>query len=237
MKNIIIRSLKALPIGDMLLKSIKIKRRRLFAFANGIQYPKFAQIRNDTSEDRYPAIFQHLMKEASINERSELKILSFGCSTGEECSSLRKYFPSALIVGLDINTKNIEIARKKNLDDKIVFFSDLEDIKQYGEFGIVIAMSVLCRWPDSSGINNISGIFSYKTFNKMLEMINEFVAKSGYLIIYNANFRFTDTQISNHYSKISIPNYSDSGFVTKFSASNKILSEQFYPYSMFIKRQ
>src|SRR5277367_5474893 len=58
-----------------------------------------------TLPDRYPWLFG--FAATRIGSRPDLRILSFGCSRGEEVFSLRKYFPSAAVKGIDINPRNI----------------------------------------------------------------------------------------------------------------------------------
>src|SRR5581483_6848361 len=60
---------------------------------------------NDTQPDRYPAIFRFV--QARLGAETPAAILSFGCATGEEVFSLRRYFPRATIKGVDINPGNI----------------------------------------------------------------------------------------------------------------------------------
>jgi chemotaxis methyl-accepting protein methylase len=48
-----------------------------------------------TAPNRYPEIFAAAVAAAAAARR----ILSFGCSTGEECVSLAEYFPKAEIIG------------------------------------------------------------------------------------------------------------------------------------------
>src|SRR5579872_1723282 len=47
------------------------------------------QISGDTTEDRYPQIFRFVRGE--LAGRRDLRLLSFGCSTGEEVFTLRQY--------------------------------------------------------------------------------------------------------------------------------------------------
>src|SRR5262245_47416128 len=49
----------------------------------------------DTWMDRYPAVFSACRNYFA--DRSNLKILSYECSTGEEVLTLRNYFPTAFI--------------------------------------------------------------------------------------------------------------------------------------------
>ena len=44
------------------------------------------------------------MAKQEFNSIEHPKILSFGCSTGEEVATLSKYIPHGSIVGVDINT-------------------------------------------------------------------------------------------------------------------------------------
>ena len=62
-----------------------------------------------TSQDRYPGIFQQVLER--VGDGADLRILSFGCATGEEVFSLRHYFQKATLVGLDINPLNIAVCR------------------------------------------------------------------------------------------------------------------------------
>jgi hypothetical protein len=54
-------------------------------------------------------------------------------------------------------------------------------------------------------------------------------------VIYNANFRFTDTDVARNYIPLLVPGLSDSGFVRLFSNDNRRLEEQTYPYCVFKK--
>ncbi len=66
---------------------------------------------NDTAEDRYPRIFAFV--QAQLGGETAVHILSFGCSTGEEVFTLRRYFPRAIIKGIDINAANVAAARRR----------------------------------------------------------------------------------------------------------------------------
>jgi hypothetical protein len=55
------------------------------------------------------------------------------------------------------------------------------------------------------------------------------------LVIYNANFRFTDTSAARRYESLPVPGLDDSGFVDLFSSSNQRLEDQVYPHAVFRK--
>lgn len=66
---------------------------------------------NDNEPNRYPGIFSFV--QSTLGAASDIRVLSFGCSTGEEVFSLRQYFPRAVIKGLDINSGNIAACRRR----------------------------------------------------------------------------------------------------------------------------
>src|SRR5882724_9636400 len=61
---------------------------------------------NHTLLNRYPWLFQFARE--SLGDTADLRVLSFGCSLGEEVFALRKYFPAAAIKGIDIDRRNID---------------------------------------------------------------------------------------------------------------------------------
>jgi hypothetical protein len=81
--------------------------------------------------DRYPEIFSTC--GAYFTNRKNLKILSYGCSTGEEVITLRRYFPLAIITSAEINRRSLAICRNREIDDRIAFiYSDRIKIAQRG---------------------------------------------------------------------------------------------------------
>ena len=172
--------------------------------------------------DRYPDLFREI--KSIISNPSQ--ILSFGCSTGEECDTLHElYFPNSKIIGLDINKKVIEKNKRKNKYKNIEYYSELEDINQKSD--LIIANSVLCLWPESDGI------YTFETFEKTLKSIDNLLNKDGYLCIYNSKYLFCETELfSKKYKKI-ITNYKDTGFVTKYNKNNEIVNN--YPTFLFKK--
>ena len=120
-----------------------------------------------TFMDRHPDIFEFLKTQYGDKN---IRIMSFGCSTGEECFSLRKYLPNARIIGVDINPKSIEIAKKNNLcDEKIDFItSSADELKKLEGFDAILGLSVLCKNPEAQELQNISSIYPFYRFNHVI---------------------------------------------------------------------
>src|SRR5437763_1804045 len=80
------------------------------------------QVNNYTLANRYPVLFR--LARERLGTGPDVRLLSFGCATGEEVFTLRGYFPGAWIKGLDINPHNIAVCRQRlaeNPDAKIHF--------------------------------------------------------------------------------------------------------------------
>lgn len=222
------KNLKIKPIYRKYLKKNYYELRKIFYRVKG-----YEQYNNATAEDRYPRIFTHL--QSLVVDASDKKILSFGCSYGLECLSLRNYFPLSNIMGYDINSKNIKQAKSNNLDKNISFTDQFKDIDLQNNYNIIFAMSVLCRWPDTQSLTDCSSVYSFDNFDEKLKMLDSLLKIDGYLVVYNSNFRFIDATIASKYISIDTPNQTDSGFVNKFSSKNLLLEDQSYSHCVFKK--
>jgi hypothetical protein len=64
-----------------------------------------------TLPDRYPWLLK--FARANLGDIASPRILSFGCSRGDEIFTLRQYFPHADIKGIDVVPENVEISRTR----------------------------------------------------------------------------------------------------------------------------
>ena len=179
------------------------------------------QLRNDTAYNRYPWIFRavaiDLSKHTSVVD-SEMRILSFGCSKGDEVFALAdKYFPEARILGVDVATDKLQMARlANNAPERLSFeLSTPGVLESRGPFHAIFAMSVLCAWPGSMGKDDITDVFSFAEFEAVIELLDHNLALNGLLAIYNGNYRFRDTRFWANYELVPVP-MANSGFVSKF---------------------
>ena len=153
----------------------------------------------DTAPDRYPAVFALLADE--IGGRPGARVLSFGCSNGDEVFSLRRYLPRARVRGLDINWANVREcrARQRACGDPMVSFAragsaDQEPAEAYDA---VLAMAVLRHGDLSDGDReSCAGVISFEAFEATVTGLARCVKPGGLLLIEHSNFRFTDTAVS-----------------------------------------
>jgi len=177
------------------------------------------QLTSVTASNRYPELFNEI--HSIISDKISPSILSFGCSTGEECFTMRSYFSNAKIIGVDINKSNLRKAKRKNSYDSVKFlFSTQETIIQHGKYDVVFCLSVLCRWEETKDLDNCGHLYPFTKFSQTVTMLAEQVKKSGLLVVYNSNFRFEDTAAFTEFEIVSTPSIHDSGFVHKYDSLN-----------------
>lgn len=184
------------------------------------------QIQRDrtTKSDRYPNIFsavRHLLKDKAD---APPKILSFGCSTGEEPLSLATlYFPTSSIIGLDASPEAIAVAKsERSLQGRIVYdVSTPETLEKYGPYDAIFAMSVLCRWPTLENIADASELFPFPSYVKMVETLDRSLRKGGLLVIYNSHYSFSDTDLISNYEIALVPTIRENGYVKHFDREGR----------------
>ncbi|GIV36633.1 MAG: hypothetical protein KatS3mg032_1012 [Cyclobacteriaceae bacterium] len=187
--------------------------------------PERHQLTSTTSYNRYPELFHATRAAMQHTNPRTLKILSFGCSTGEECFSLAGYFPEASILGVDINRFNLFRARLRNTYPRIQFaYSAPEIIAKHAPYDLIFCLSVLCRWEDTKDVTNCASIYPFQKFEQTVTELAGWLKPGGLLVIYNSNFRFEDTAIAASFTTmpVSLPN---SGFVHKFDRNNNRIYE------------
>jgi hypothetical protein len=183
------------------------------------------QLTSTTELNRYPELFTEAKNYAkSFGDDLVLTILSYGCSTGEEVFTLKSYFPTACIIGADINKDNLKQAIKKNTFDDVKFIlSNQENLSREGKYHVIFCLSVLCRWDDTRFVTNCEAIYPFKKFEETVVQLSKMLVQNGYLIIYNSNFRLEDTVLANDFEIKPTPSLPDSGFVYKFDRNNNLL--------------
>ncbi len=160
---------------------------------------------NDTCENRYPDVFDYLQR--GIEDSSDLRLLSFGCSVGDEVFSLRSYFPKATIIGIDISRGNISECRRRwrqRGDERIRFvLAGTLDRQPQGFCDAVLCMAVLRHGDlgyqqcDSCGHR-----ITFQAFNKTVEELARSPKVSGFLVIEHRNFRFRDSSSASHFTPV-----------------------------------
>jgi hypothetical protein len=221
--------MKVKKLMDIAAYQISVRWNRIAKFFGSFKKGRH-QLTSTTSYGRYPEVFIELKK--NLGEPSHQKntvILSYGCSTGEECFTLRDYFPHAIIIGADISKLNLLTARSRNDDNRIKFiYSEESNIKKYGKYDAICCFSVLCRWNDTEFVEDSSEIYPFTRFDETVGFLASQLKPGGFLVIYNSNFRFEDASAFSDFVSIHTSAIPNSGFVHKFNRDNKKIYEQHY---------
>jgi hypothetical protein len=189
-----------------------------------------------TYMDRYPNIFSACRE--FFDEKKDLKILSYGCSTGEEVLTLRRYFPTAQIIGADINKHSLEICKKIPVDEKITFiYSTPSEIQKYGPFDAIFCMAVLQRKPHyiaAEGINSLKKIYPFEKFERQILELDEVVKPQGLLIVHFTQYSLNDTSIATKYEALG--DYNQNDYLSPvFDKNCNLIKNQTGQNSIFVK--
>ncbi len=177
-----------------------------------------------TTYNRYPTIFTAVAHDApKPGKGRRLTVLSYGCSTGEEAHTLAtRYFPDDNIIGLDISEKALAIARERFPDRRITYDrSAAETLERYGPYDIVFAMSVLCRWPQTAGLEDCSEFYTFDEFARSVADLDRNLRVGGLLVVYNANFSVLETETAARYEVVKGYGIWKNGFVHRFGRNHK----------------
>ena len=151
----------------------------------------------NTSADRYPAIFGFARE--TLGDGPALRLLSFGCSTGEEVFTLRRYFPRAFVKGIDINPANIALCEKRRAvsgDPNIVFaLGDWTTAEPARNYDAIFCMAVL-RHEFVAQEERCDPYLDFADFERTVGDFARCLKPAGLLALRHCNFRFADTAVS-----------------------------------------
>ena len=189
-----------------------------------------------TCLNRYPEIFAACRQYFQGIGKSNIRILSFGCCTGEEVVTLREYFPEAEIVGAEINKYSLDICRKRKLDEKITFIeSSHKNITAHGPYDAVFCMAVLQRTPhviEKKNITDLSKIYPFEKFEKQIDELDSYIKKDGLLIVHITQYDLGDADIASKYEAYGNYGYS----CGLFDKNNKLVAIDEKRNSIFVKK-
>lgn len=144
--------------------------------------------------DRYPRHFAAAQTE--LSDITAPAILSFGCSSGEEVVSLRRHFPTARLVGAEINPVQLAACAQLPADPQITFIRSTHDaITELGPYDAIFCMAVLQRFPhvvEQRGIRNIAKRYPFAHFSREVKFLADQLRPGGLLVIDHCQYRVED---------------------------------------------
>ena len=189
-----------------------------------------------TSPNRYPALFDQCKVYLGANRH--LKILSYGCSTGEEVFTLGEYMPDSDIVGADINGWCIRQCNKRRLSRNHSFcLTNSREFKNADNFDAIFCMAVFQRSENrASPGSEISIGFKFDQFEREIGMLDAKLRRLGLLFIDHTDFNFEDTVHSSHYRPLEFDGNRIEYKRPLFDRNNRKVSDTQRLHRVFVKQ-
>lgn len=158
-----------------------------------------------TLPDRYPWLFQ--FAKNYLGGIPQPRILSFGCSRGEEVFALREYFPAAAMRGIDIDPRNIDrcLARVRTLAAAEMTFSVAATTaaERTESFNAIFCLAVLCHGDlAASGAKRCDPLLHFENFDRVVTDFARCLKPGGLLLLHTTNFRFCDTAVYQSFETV-----------------------------------
>jgi SAM-dependent methyltransferase len=154
-----------------------------------------------TLPDRYPWLFGFAAQ--AVADGPGTRLLSFGCSKGDEVLALRKYFPRAAIKGIDIDRRNV--ARCRARAPRGCEFAVAADTKDEPaeSYDAIFCLAVLCHGDLTKFAAECCEPFvRFADFDATVTDFARCLKPGGVLFLHTANFRFSDSRVGNGFDAI-----------------------------------
>ncbi len=198
--------------------------------------PDVHQVAARTRLDRYPEIFAACRDH--FGENASVKLLSFGCSTGEEVITLRRYLPAATIVGSEINARSLAACRQLTVDDRITFVrSDAANISAHAPYDAIFCMAVLQRDPQLVVRENITSLrktYPFEKFDRQVAELDRWVKPGGILILHHTHYLLADSSVGARYTLLPSAAHLKEGYA-KFDRNGARIGLEVPSHSIFLK--
>lgn len=199
-----LRHLPGYRVINLLRSLAKGGQRRQSAVAEILRPRNLFQPHGTTSIDRYPEAFTVVRDELGSTEG---RLLSFGCSTGEELITLRRYFPAAALHGIDANPLAVRAARSlirsSGLPGPITVSRGGDAGEEPpGSYDAVFAMAVFRHGSLGSAPPTCSSFVRFADFERTIDQLVACLLPGGLFVIRHANFQFTDCASASGFDRV-----------------------------------
>jgi SAM-dependent methyltransferase len=222
-----------MALGDLLRALWHLRRRaaRDYALIRLTSRDTLFQDDATTGLDRYPTLFAFVRK--TLGDGEAMRLLSFGCATGEEVASLRRHFPQARLLGIDINPRLLAIARARPdlARDAGVTIRQAGSLRDEpdGAFDAIFCLSVLRR-----GILNVGRRercdphLRFADFDRQIAEFARCLRPGGLLAVRNSNFRVRDARAAAQFEVALRLRLAPDDKTPLFGPDNRRLADQAY---------
>jgi SAM-dependent methyltransferase len=178
--------------------------------------------------------------QAQLAAGRDVRLLSFGCSTGEEVFSLRHYFPQAVIKGIDVNRLNIATCRsrlRRARDNGISFETAASPAGEPAAFYDAIFCMAVLRHGQLAlpGITRCDHLIRFEDFAAAVQDFSRCLKPGGLLVIRHSNFRLADAPAGAGFETILQVEIPKPERLPLFGSDNRLLRDASYPDTVFRK--
>ncbi|HET6152694.1 MAG TPA: class I SAM-dependent methyltransferase [Marmoricola sp.] len=151
-----------------------------------------------TGWDRYPEEFGRARDALASRDPA---ILSFGCASGVELLTLRQYFPTSRIRGIDANPLAVRAARKRvravgeSVAITVARGSDAS-AEAASAYDLVLALAVFRHARLNESPASTAGVLDFTDFERTVTGLAATVRPGGILMLRHANYRFGDCAVA-----------------------------------------
>jgi len=190
---------------------------------------------NHTLPDRYPWLFSFVRER--LGDGPDRRLLSFGCSVGQEALSLRRHFAEAAIRGVDIDPNNIAACHRLERDDIEFALADSTAGEADDSYDAIFCLAVLCNGKlTSRQAARSDPLLHFATFERMVEDFARCLKPGGLLCLVTTNFRFADTAAADGFEPVLHIDPSQMAPDLLYGRDNRLLKGERYTEVVFVKK-
>jgi 2-polyprenyl-3-methyl-5-hydroxy-6-metoxy-1,4-benzoquinol methylase len=221
------------------LKRLLARVRTCATTVSAAPLPGRFQTYSHTLPDRYPWLFS--FTAARLGKAHRLRLLSFGCSRGDEVFSLRHYFPGARIKGVDIDPQNIAScerrARRECAADVSFAVAATTQAEPDEFYDAIFCLAVLCLGDlTTTGAQHCDPQLKFLDFEHIVTDFSRCLKPSGLLVLHTTNFRFCDVTVARQFETLLEAEPAQMAPDVQFDRNNRLLPEPRYRAVVFRKR-
>lgn len=191
------RAVRAVGYARRFVLNPRIRSEQLTRLRQGREHLQGA---THTEPNRYPELFAACARELARTPAP--RILSFGCSTGEEAASLAALLPHAVLVGVDINPWCLRQAAKAHPQFRFLQPSSAAFAAE-PPFDAIFAMAVFQRTENRTTDTAVAlGSFTFARFEEEVARLDSRLRPGGLLFLDECDFLFADTVLASRYQPL-----------------------------------
>jgi 2-polyprenyl-3-methyl-5-hydroxy-6-metoxy-1,4-benzoquinol methylase len=160
-----------------------------------------------TRTNRHPDFFDLVAR--TFEGQANIRILSFGCATGEEVFALSHRMPDAHIDGIDVNAACIKKARRQTPDDcrhRVHFEIGAAPPDLAEHYDAIFCLSVLRHAKlDAERPQSCEAILPFARYAETIAAFDRALKPDGLLIVWGSNFLFEHSKPAARYRWIEVP--------------------------------